>query len=103
MTQSAVNSRSKGKTTKMARKNVIKAFNALVNGDKFNNASVSTSEGIIYSYRMPIAKLTSKNVIEIVNRDESPSVTTSGHINGVRELADENGTLKVERVSKIDC
>lgn len=84
----------------MARKNAIKAFDALTNRENFKNPTISCIDGVIFSYRMPIAKLLFNRTIEIVDRRESPSVTTSTHIGGIVELAQTND-YTINTVEKI--
>lgn len=68
--------------------------------ENFKLPSLRTNEGVIYSYAMPVAKMKFNRTIEIVNKDESPSVTTSTHINGIVELAKSNG-YTIMRAEKI--
>ena len=81
----------------MARKNVTKVFEAFMAGKTSGNLGDSIScqvcetSKVIYSYRMPIAHSAFNRVVKLVDKAASPSVTTSGHINGVRALAEENG------------
>lgn len=77
----------------MARKNVTEVFEAFLNNETKLGVSISCQcdkkkgSRVIFSYAMPIAKILFNRRIEIVDRSKSPSVTTSGHISGVSQLA----------------
>jgi hypothetical protein len=73
----------------MARKNVTKAFEALVDRRDLPGKTISVRCGVVYSYAEPIAHLLFNRSIAIT--DEKFSATTSSHCNGLAELAKLDG------------
>jgi len=83
------------------RKNISRICIALNHDTNTNaNASVSHRDGTIYSYNMPIARRIDGFTF-VVDSEESPSRTTSTHINGVATYFYNSQCAKVVRVAEL--
>jgi len=71
------------------RKNAGNVIAAFLRGESCNEKTISTDGVILRSYAMPIARRVKHESglvsYEVIDRDASPSHTTSSHISAVRQ------------------
>ena len=67
------------------RLNMKHALNAFIGGRSANEGTIRTDGVVLYSYALPIARRLGADDYLILDKNESPSKTTSAHINQARE------------------
>lgn len=78
------------------RKYMPRIINAFKVGDRASEKNISTDGENVYSYNMLIAMkvhIGKKVIISIVDKDRSPSRTTSGHISALRSAFPKHDTF----------